>query len=293
MPAPRPCLAALRQRLLMAALLAVMVSPVVAQAQGPEKDQADTGHVQMQPKRGKIGPLTADLAEGELKVSGDYIFLNKQETQEVMRLTHAVVTGTERGAVAPIKTGDWEAYFSFEDIGYVKDDEKDSIDSDAILAQYEASSKARNERNPQDPQWSVVGWREKPHYNSATHNLEWCIEFKVGGEPLLNHKIKMLGRRGVMDVTVACSPQTLAPSLVAARAMLGGYSYKTGGKYEEWTTGDKVAAVGLTALVAGGVLAAAAKSGLLAKLIKPILIGVVALGGVIARGWKSLFGRKS
>jgi len=45
--------------------------------------------------------------------------------------------------------------------------------------------------------------------------------------------------------------------------MIGGFSYSSGYKYAEWRSGDKVAAYGLTALVAGGAGVALVKSGLL------------------------------
>ena len=50
--------------------------------------------------------------------------------------------------------------------------------------------------------------------------------------------------------------------------LLAGFEFATGNRYAEWVKGDKVAAYGLTALVAGGVGAAAVKSGALGKLWK-------------------------
>ena len=65
----------------------------------------------------------------------------------------------------------------------------------------------------------------------------------------------------------------------------------TGESYAEYRKGDKVAEYGLTALIAGGTLAVAAKTGLLGKLIKPIIIGVVALGAVLKKFWGKITGR--
>jgi uncharacterized membrane-anchored protein len=46
---------------------------------------------------------------------------------------------------------------------------------------------------------------------------------------------------------------------------------------------NKIAEYGLVGLIAGGGLLVAAKSGLLAKLWKPILVGLVAIGAFIKR----------
>ena len=50
-----------------------------------------------------------------------------------------------------------------------------------------------------------------------------------------------------------------------------------------WRAGDELAQYGLTALVVGGVGAALVKSGLLARLWKPIVLGLAALGAGLKR----------
>ena len=54
-----------------------------------------------------------------------------------------------------------------------------------------------------------------------------------------------------------------------------------------------MAAYGLTALIAGGVGAAAAKSGLLAKLWKAIVVGIMALVAAIRKMFAKAFGKPS
>jgi len=65
---------------------------------------------------------------------------------------------------------DWFVIFEFDKIGYVKDDEKDSIDSEYLLESLrkgtEKSNKIRRERG--FPELSVVDWKVKPNYNDAT-----------------------------------------------------------------------------------------------------------------------------
>ena len=73
--------------------------------------------------------------------------------------------------------------------------------------------------------------------------------------------------------------------------MIGGYTYSPGFKYAEWRSGDKVAAYGLTALVAGGAGVALAKSGLLVKFWKLIVVGVGAGLAALKRMWARITGK--
>ena len=57
--------------------------------------------------------------------------------------------------------------------------------------------------------------------------------------------------------------------------------------------GDRVAEYGLTALVAGGVGAAAVKSGLLGKIWKALVFAVLAVGAALKRFFASVFGSKA
>mgnify|MGYP001598724567 CR=1 FL=1 len=63
--------------------------------------------------------------------------------------------------------------------------------------------------------------------------------------------------------------------------LLEGFEFTEGNKYAEWKAGDKVAAYGLTGLVAGGATVMAAKTGLLGKLLAVIAKGGKAIIAVI------------
>jgi len=75
-------------------------------------------------------------------------------------------------------------------------------------------------------------------------------------------------------------------------ALLTGFEFSTGNRYAEFRQGDRIAAYGLTALVAGGVGAAAAKSGLLSKLWKLLVVGGLAALAAIKRVLGAVFGSK-
>ena len=191
----------------------------------------------------------------------------------------------------------WFVLFQFDDSGYVKDDEKDELDADALLESIqEGDEEGNNQRKAQGLEALYTeGWAIKPKYNESTNNLEWGIILRdESGDRNVNYNTKLLGRHGVMHVTLVCDPEELEAILPVYQKLLSGYTYKPGKTYGEYEEGDKVAAYGLTALVAGGALYGAAKLGLLAKFgaffgkfFKIIAAGVVAVG----IGIKKFFGK--
>jgi uncharacterized membrane-anchored protein len=116
----------------------------------------------------------------------------------------------------------------------------------------------------------------------------------------VNYNVRVIGRDGVMSVTFVDDPRNLAAARPAVDEVIAAFTYKRGKKYAEWVPGDKVAEYGLTALVAAGAGAAAAKLGffgVLAKLFgkagKLVIVLLVALGAGAVKFWNALRGKAS
>lgn len=192
------------------------------------------------------------------------------------------------------KSEEWITAFSFDNVGYVKDDEKTELDADAIFESMREGTEASNQyRTAQG--WDAIhmeSWIVEPKYDDATNHLVWAFRLRDDSSGLsANYSMRLLGRRGVMNVLVAAEESKMQEAVDATNTILEGFSYKAGDGYGEFTSGDKVAEYGLTALIAGGGLVAAAKMGLLAKLgkfFKVIVIAVIALCSGI---WKLITGR--
>lgn len=194
--------------------------------------------------------------------------------------------------------------FEFDDIGYVKDDEKDSLNADALLATMRENQEYSNERRKEMglDELEITGWAVPPRFNDQTKNLEWALilRSKQDGGSTINHNTRLLGRKGVMEVTLMCAPEELEGLLPSYQQILGGFAYQQGETYAEFREGDKMAKYGLTALVAGGAAVAAGKMGLFAKLAgffgklgKGIVVVILGIGVALKGLFSKLFGGRT
>jgi len=304
--------------MLLASMLTLGTAPTVAQqavAQQAEAQETEPAQAQEEELSGEElaqmakynsiqwqeGPAKVQIGSmGEMLLPAGYRFAGDTGAQTLLELYGNPPNSRILGAVVPTaEDADWTLIFQFDDVGYVKDEDKDSIDAAEILSNFQAGLPEMNRvrREMGADECMGISWMEQPFYDPQTNNLTWALNLAFAGGGSVNYDIRMLGRRGVMEATLLGDPATYTKSLPQVKELLGAYSFTSGNKYTEWTQGDKVAAYGLTGLVAGGGLALAAKSGLLAKLGlllakggKAIILGIVVLGGVIFSFIKKFFG---
>lgn len=230
------------------------------------------------------GPVIGGLGTiAEVEVPATCRFTDKKGAKMFMEVTENTGDGSELGVLLCGLAGDspWFVVFSFAESGYVKDDEKATLDGNAILATLRRGNEAANEER-RDRGWDeleIGGWQRSPYYDTATHNLTWSLDVRVKGtsDQSVNHSVRLLGRRGVMHADLVADPEQLATAVAAFDSIITTFSYVEGQRYAEWQTGDKVAAFGLTALVAGGAGVAATKLGFFPKLWKMVLGALLAL----------------
>lgn len=273
--------------ILWSALITVMAAPApgIAIAQEAETEEKSP----FEDVEWQRGPAKAELGKtAEIQVPQGYNFAGADDARQLLEAMGNPTSGREMGMLVP-DSGDWFVVFEFNDIGYVKDDEKDSLDADAILASIRSGNDAANEERRRRG-WStleILGWEHAPKYDPQSQNLEWAIRGRSDDGTVVNYNTRLLGRGGVMEASLVVGPEQLAATLPSFKGLLGGYTYKTGHRYAEFTKGDKIAQYGLAALVAGGAAAAAAKSGFLAnlfaKLWKLIVVAAIAIGSMFKK----------
>ena len=280
------------------ASLALGLSPLTLLAQqsdAPASGGASEGAAALRSLHWQQGPTQVTIAANStLKVPAGYVFLDKADTDRFLELSHNLASGNEV-MLAPEDLS-WAAYLSFDESGYVKDDDK--IDAAALLKTMQEGQEAANaERRRRGwGELSIVGWATPPFYNRDTKRLEWATLLASNGEQTANFATKILGRRGHTSVILVADLPGLPAAQRQLNTVLQGYEFNSGERYAEWRQGDKVAEYGLAALILGGAAAVATKKGLWAVLgtffaatWKFLAAGVVAAGGWL----RSLFKKKS
>lgn len=254
----------------------------------------------------KLGGITEGVGKigyrAEIDIPEGFTFFPAKGTQEMLKLWGNLVDGTEDGLLIHNETG-WSVVFEFKDTGYVKDDDKNALDADAMLKAIRESEPASNEARKEAglPAYHTVGFAMPPKYNETTHNLEWALRFTTEGESgeFLNYHTKLLGRKGVMNATLLVDPEEMDAVLPVYQKTLTGYRFVKGDTYAEYRQGDKLATYGLTGLVVGGGALAASKLGLFSKLFavlakggKAVFAGIAVLVAGIGKLFGKLFGRR-
>lgn len=258
-------------------LAAALASPVAAQ-----------GDIQWQdgPTVGKLGNFA------EIKVPEGFKFAGKEGARRFLELTQNPPSGREIGVIIPANPEEgkfWFVIFEFEDVGYVKDEDKDKLDAAALLKSLQEGTEQSNEERKKrgwDP-FHILGWHKPPFYDPKTNNLTWAIRGrgdKAQEEETVNYSTRILGRRGTMNVDLVLGANDVEATVPQFEEVLGGFEYVEGQRYAEFRPGDKIAEYGLAALITGGAAAVLLKTGFLQKFWKLIVLGFIALAAALKKG---------
>lgn len=242
-----------------------------------------------------MGPTDAKLGDQALlKLPKGYQFLGAQETQQLLKQMGNFPSGSELGLITATGEGEeWFMVVRYIDAGYVEDDEAANWDADALMAAIKEGTDEDNERRQAQgfPPLVIRGWEETPHYDKAANKVVWAISAQERDSVGVNYNTLALGRQGYLSMNMVGSLEHLAVLKPHVGLLLANVEFVEGKRYTDFnSTTDKVAAVGLSALIAG----AAVKSGLLAKLWafiiplvmagkKLLMLAVIALGGLAAK----------
>ena len=287
--------------LLFVALSGLVQPSIMAQEASKEEGEPKTFAEALERAGVKMvtGPVSYRLGNvAELKIPAGFHGVEAGSLEKYYELTQNIHDGNEVGLV--IGPTGWVLAFDYNDTGYVKDDEKDKLDADKLMeAMVEGQKESNKARAKQGwDEMKFAGWANAPHYDAKTNNLTWAVKLTSSSdghkEVFLNESIRLLGRGGVMNVTLVTDPAAYAEdSATASKLLAGNFSYVAGQRYAEFKEGDKIAEYGLTALVLGGAGAVAFKFGFFQKFWKLLVFGAIAVAGVAKKFWARMTGREA
>jgi len=285
-----------------------VIGPVPLAAQQPDP-KAEIGRAEqvassLKPQHGKIA---LPEAKATLDLGTAYDFYGPADAKSILVDIWGNPPSAGEGVLglvmpagkSPLSDA-WGAVITYEDTGYVADDDAASTDYAELLKQLQEGEAEDNKQRQADgyPTMHLVGWAEQPGYDKASHSVVWARDLKISTSPVdgLNYDARTLGRNGVLSVNLISSMSHLGEVKQAAHEFASHVKFDPGARYEDYQDGvDKKAEYGIGGLVAAGVgVAVAKKLGLLAillKFLKPILLGLVVAFGAFKNKVMNLFRR--
>src|SRR5262245_3115602 len=251
----------------------------------------------------KFQPGTVTLKDGlaTLKLPPNFRYLDPDQSDTVLVKIWGNPPSQDKtlGMIFPadvsvVAEESWAVVITYEEDGYVKDDDAASINYSDLLKEMQESTREGNTERTKLGYEAIelIGWAAPPRYDKNSHKLYWAKELSFGGETdhTLNYDIRALGRRGVLSLNAVSSMSQLQTIEKNMQQVLSFVEFNDGHRYTDYVAGmDKLAAYGIGALVAGKLAAKAGLFVLLAKSWKLLLLGVLAIGAFIK---KLLSGRR-
>jgi uncharacterized membrane-anchored protein len=248
----------------------------------------------------KQGTVAIPGADATLNVGDGFHFLPADDAQRVLEEAWGnPPDDTVLGMLVPDADAlgsdhSWAVVVTYSDDGYVSDEDAQEIDYAEVLEGMQEDTESVNDERKQAgyPVMHLRGWAQPPSYDSAAKRLHWAKELQVEGADgnTLNYDIRVLGREGHLSLNAVADMADLGRVKDGMAKVLPMANFDAGHRYADYKSGDKTAAYGLAALVAGGV---AAKTGLFAKLgllLLSLKKGIVVVFLAIAAGFKKVVG---
>jgi uncharacterized membrane-anchored protein len=199
-----------------------------------------------------IGPATANLGEvAEMKIPEGYRLTDAAGARVLLQRMKNPVPAGLVGILAP-DSGTWWAVLEYVDTGYVKPSSVKTIDAPTILKGVWAKIEMQNQlraRQRLAPMKSIK-WEIAPEYDATNNSLVCAIRIEAPDEQVVNHSIRLFGRKGVL---LATSVQKVngGAELFPLKELLNNVTFKTEQRYEDFRDGDKVADVDTYQLLTG------------------------------------------
>lgn len=285
---------------LWAASFAMLLSVNLSQAQEKPAEKKMTAQEFLSSLNFQQGKIKLPNGIASLDLSDKFRYLSPADTEKVLveawgnppgNKTLGMIFPTN---VSPLSESGWGVVITYDESGYVKDNDADSINYDDLLKDMkEASAAASEERVKQGyGPMTLIGWAEHPSYDKNTHKYYWAKEFSTSApENSLNYNIRVLGRKGVLVLNAIAGMKQITEIKQEMKSVVAFTEFEPGNRYADFDAStDKVAEYGLAALVAGGV---AAKLGFFGKIFafllaakKLLFVGIAAIAAGIAKFFK-------
>ncbi|MFT4680162.1 MAG: putative membrane-anchored protein [Litorivivens sp.] len=170
---------------------------------------------------------------------------------------------------------------TYNEMGYIDDEDAADIDYDELEEEMFGDNDEDNRMRVEAGYETIdfIGWASEPYYDATAKKLHWAQELSFGGsdEHTLNYAIRILGRKGVLQMNFISDMTELNNVKADIPLIMPSVNFTEGNQYADFDPDiDTLAAVGIGGLIAGKVLAKGGILIFLAKIWKFLAIGAVA-----------------
>lgn len=246
----------------------------------------------------KTGEILLDGGFAKIKIPNGLKFLDAAQSKTVLvdlwgnPDANGILGMLFPEKYTPLDSGSWAFTISFDNMGYVEDDDAEDMNYADLLENLKkdaAEGNAERQKSGYEP-IQLIGWASTPFYDKERKVLHWAKEYKFGDATTntLNYDVRALGRKGVLSLNAVGSIHSLPEVKPVINYLLSSVEFTEGNQYKDFNPEiDQVAAWTVGGLVAGKILAKVGFMALLLKYAKLIFIGIVAAGAGIWKWFKS------
>lgn len=246
------------------------------------------------------GKISLENGLAEIDIPEGYKFLNAEQSNYVLSDLWGNPPSEVLGLLFPKNINPIDDNFTYavevtySNDGYIDDEDAKDLDYDDLLEEMQEDTDAENPERKKlgYPEMELVGWASKPYYDVEEKKLHWAKELRFEGEEenTLNYNIRVLGRKGYLNLNAIGTIDILPEFKNDVDEILNSVHFTEGNKYADFNPDiDEVAAYGIGGLIAGKLLAKAGFFALILKFWKIIALGAV---GAFSIFKKKIFGSK-
>ena len=216
----------------------------------------------------KDGPIdiSFEQANSTISFNSEFTVLEGEDARQIMYWTNGIEF-LDIEIYASNNAKDYHYTFSYVDSGYVEIDDWKNIDSEKFLEEMNENSQKNNPERTKNNMSTIdkINWNKKPTLDRSKNAVYYSFKLDWSdGTSTMNATSILLGRRGYTDVTYSSWPDNYDNNDLVKISEI--HNFNDEQQYKDWKSGDKVAAVGIGALLAATLGVKALKPGLLVGL---------------------------
>ena len=213
----------------------------------------------------KEGPSLVNYneANSKINISSNFSILEKEDAHQILYWLNG--TNFDYIDVYAINKDNEQYMFFYTDSGYVKTDDWTDVDPDQFIKEIRENYKTSNDTRKKNGQPTIlnVSWKKKPYldgvYNSVYYalNVDWSDnKSSAEGTAII------LGKEGYTTASYVAGDNGYQEQMLLNLSKI--HKFNATKEYKDWKSGDKVAAVGIGALLATTLGVKALKPGIIA-----------------------------